>query len=167
MPEIAIKTMNSNLDKKVNVKLAHEENVAVSILVLTKTKTSDSRMCILPETENTTTFSLYKTCTKVVKYETHSDAGLEPDKSLNDYFNPREPSEWPDTITGNECQIIAQMGLHGESDLQAMAENLLFDLEGMKFPSYLLYTKALNSWEKLARDYLVSSKTKCLFCGPC
>lgn len=56
-------------------------------------------------------------------------------------------------LTGNERQIIAQMGLHGESDLQAMAKNLLFDLERMKFPSYLLYTEALNSWEKLARDY--------------
>lgn len=30
MPETAIKTTNSNLDKKVNIELAHEENVDIS-----------------------------------------------------------------------------------------------------------------------------------------
>ena len=140
MPETDIKTTNSNLDKQVCVELARDENVDVSSLS-PKPSTSE--------------------------YEAHSDADLETDESLNGCFKPREPSEWPDTITDNERQIIVRMGLHGESDLQAMAENLPSDLEGKKFPSYLLYTETLNGREKLARDYLVSSKTGCLFCAPC
>ena len=58
-----------------------------------KPSTSDSGMCILPEIEKPTTFSLDKTCTKVVEYEAHSDAGLESDESINGCFNTREPSE--------------------------------------------------------------------------
>lgn len=72
-------------------------------------------------------------------------------------------------VKGDRCtvQIIVRRDLHSESDLQAVDINLLSDLEENKFPSYLLYTKTLNGWEKLVGDYLASSKIGCLFCAPC
>lgn len=106
-----------------------------------------SNTCIHPNIENPQT----------VECEAHLDSSIESGS-----FNSRGPSECSDTITDNERLITVQMGLHGELELKAMAENLPFDLEGNTFLSYWLYTKNIKRTGK-ARKRLFSSLKYRLF----
>lgn len=74
-------------------------------------------------------------------------------------FNPKNPEEWPKILSDANRQLIAKLGLLGETQLNKIANNFSKDKEGHSFPKSLVYSNSLGGQEKLPRDWLSASPT--------
>jgi hypothetical protein len=83
-------------------------------------------------------------------------------------FDPKNPYEWPETLSDVQRQFVVQHGLYNETKLRDIFGSLNKDCADRHFSTFLLYSSSLNGREQTLRDWLTSNKkTSLVHCLPC